>query len=272
MKRLYFSIIALIAIIGFVAIACNDGNGAETDPCADGHTFPNWTAPTCTVDGNSERTCTKCTQTETRTEGYAKLGHDFSTGEDENWVETTAATLTTAGLETKTCKSCGETDGTRAIPKTGGTLTITNFLNGANPLQPGKYISGQVTILGPPHTILVFSASIPGMGDGEGDSETVPAVITGAAIPSSGSITLDVYQAMGNYPAYTFELFTESITSDRSNQFGLYMTESPELRIQKGPVYGETTIRDYYRKSSADRSVTFSNGNMTIDFEDIIQQ
>jgi len=64
-------IIAIIAMIAFSMFACNN----ETpDPCANGHAFPEWTAPTCTEDGNSLRTCSRCTQTDTRTEGYTALG------------------------------------------------------------------------------------------------------------------------------------------------------------------------------------------------------
>jgi len=54
-------IIAIMVIIVLSMVTCS------TDPCKDGHTFPDWTNPTCTVAGNSERTCINCTETETRT-------------------------------------------------------------------------------------------------------------------------------------------------------------------------------------------------------------
>ena len=104
-------IIAITAITALAFTAC--GND---DPCANGHSFPNWTAPTCTVDGNSVRTCTNCTATDTRTTGYTSLGHDFGEGENENWVVTTPATTEAEGVETLTCKRCPATNGTRPIP------------------------------------------------------------------------------------------------------------------------------------------------------------
>ena len=71
MKKVFktLGIIAVIAIIGLGMVAC------KPDPCKNGHTFPDWTDPTCTVDGNSERTCVNCTQKDTRTTGFT-AGHD----------------------------------------------------------------------------------------------------------------------------------------------------------------------------------------------------
>jgi len=64
-------IIAIMVIIGLSMVTCS------TDPCKDGHTFPDWTNPTCTIAGNSERTCINCTETDTRTSGFA-AGHDHA--------------------------------------------------------------------------------------------------------------------------------------------------------------------------------------------------
>jgi hypothetical protein len=80
------AVLALTALIGIAAISCdtptdgNGGNGGNGDPCAEGHAFPAWTAPTCTVAGNNVRTCTRdgCDQEDTRTSGYTALGHDHS--------------------------------------------------------------------------------------------------------------------------------------------------------------------------------------------------
>ncbi|MCL2444302.1 MAG: DUF1566 domain-containing protein [Treponema sp.] len=82
-------IIAIIAIIGLSMVTCS------TDPCEDGHTFPNWTNPTCTVAGNSVRTCLNCTETDTRTSGFALLEHSFG------WQETRT------GVEIETCQNAG---------------------------------------------------------------------------------------------------------------------------------------------------------------------
>jgi len=64
---------------------CSTGCGQEdtrTTGYNAGHNYPAWTAPTCTVAGNSTRTCTRtdCGQEDTRTTGYAALGHNFRNG------------------------------------------------------------------------------------------------------------------------------------------------------------------------------------------------
>jgi len=79
---------------------CDDGK----DLCANGHAFPEWTAPTCEVAGNSERSCTRsgCTATDTRTEGFAALTHD--------WLYDPGAklpTCTETGLGHRHCQRAG---------------------------------------------------------------------------------------------------------------------------------------------------------------------
>ena len=103
MKQIYktLGIIIIMVIAGFFAISCNSG---EIDPCKNGHTFPNWTSRTCEVAGNSVRTCVNCNQTNTRTSGYAALGH-------EGVTLGVAATCTEAGIsESGTCTrpGCGQ--------------------------------------------------------------------------------------------------------------------------------------------------------------------
>jgi len=98
----------LIAVIGLIAISCDNGNNNTTkDPCANGHYFPEWTAPTCTVEGNSVRTCTRsgCDATDPRTTGYEKLPHTVS-----SWTFKTAADCITSEIEKGTCTVCGEED------------------------------------------------------------------------------------------------------------------------------------------------------------------
>ena len=92
-------IIAIVAIIGFGFASCDDGGGGgdpsipggnepNTDPCANGHNYLAWTAPTCTVPGNNERICTRsdCGNVDTRTTGFAALGHDWEYFEDDALV------------------------------------------------------------------------------------------------------------------------------------------------------------------------------------------
>ena len=100
--------IAVIAIIGLALIGCKDeGND---NPCAKGHAFPEWTTPTCTEEGNSERTCTRCSALGTRTDGYAALGHDMKLVEGGNVIE--APTCTETGIGETACarEDCGHTE------------------------------------------------------------------------------------------------------------------------------------------------------------------
>jgi len=101
MVNLTILLIVFVAVmLAFVFTACDNGNGT-TDPCASGHTFPEWTSPTCTVDGNSTRTCTKCTQTDTRATGYTKLGCEGT--------DVIPATCIAVGFSgTGDCIRCGE--------------------------------------------------------------------------------------------------------------------------------------------------------------------
>ena len=97
-----FAIIAILAIVGFGLSACDDGNDAAKDPCASGHAFSDWTEPTCTMAGNSTRTCTRsgCKVTDSRTEGYAALGH-------ADLADAKAATCTETGATgSGTCTRC----------------------------------------------------------------------------------------------------------------------------------------------------------------------
>jgi len=105
-------IIAIMAIIGLVAISCDSSSGGTNDPCKDGHTFPAWTVPTCIAEGNSVRTCIICTQTDIRTTGFAALGHQGLTSRVE------ATCITSGSSESGTCThaGCGEVVTGTVIP------------------------------------------------------------------------------------------------------------------------------------------------------------
>jgi len=105
-------IIAILAIIGLGFAACGGGGDdpfipGGTDPCASKHDYPAWTAPTCTVAGNSERTCTRCGNADKRATGFTALGHD--------WEYAEGAILPACeeeGHGTRTClrTGCGEVE------------------------------------------------------------------------------------------------------------------------------------------------------------------
>ena len=105
-------LIAIIAIIGLSIFSCDNSTSA---PCKNGHTFPGWTEPTCTVAGNSERVCKNCAQIDKRITGYDALGHQGLTPEF-------AATCTAAGsAESGTCTrtDCGHVIAEVVIPALG---------------------------------------------------------------------------------------------------------------------------------------------------------
>ena len=105
-----FAVIAVLAIIfGFGLSACDEGGGGTSNPCAKSHDYPAWTAPTCTVAGNSERTCTRCGNADTRTSGFAAFGHDWDYVEDDALV---IPTCEAAGHGSRECTriGCGEVE------------------------------------------------------------------------------------------------------------------------------------------------------------------
>jgi len=94
-----FGIVTVIVLIGLSMNTCKNDT---TNPSRNGHSFPDWTDPTCTVAGNTERTCADCTQKDTRAIGYAALGH-------QGLTPAFAATCTAAGNseESGTCTRSG---------------------------------------------------------------------------------------------------------------------------------------------------------------------
>jgi hypothetical protein len=93
-------------------LACSRCEHTETGGVIDklGHNYPEWTAPTCTAAGNSTRICTRpnCGHEDTRTTGYAALGHSFV-----NYISNNDATCEADGTETAQCTRfdvCGHDD------------------------------------------------------------------------------------------------------------------------------------------------------------------
>jgi len=73
-----------------VCVRCGEDVSGESIE-AWGHKYHDWTAPTCTNAGNSQRECVNdCDTIDTRSTGYAALGH-------EGTIAAFAATCTTAG-------------------------------------------------------------------------------------------------------------------------------------------------------------------------------
>ena len=137
---------------GFTSIRCSDcGYSHKKDyVAAYGHAFDEWTMtkdPTCAQEGEEQRACTRCGETQTRV--VAKLNHVYETAVTEptctergyttlicsrcgysyqtdyvaalghaygEWATTTEPTCTEEGEEQRTCSRCGETQ-TRVVAK-----------------------------------------------------------------------------------------------------------------------------------------------------------
>jgi len=88
------------------------------------HSYGNWSqtsAPTCTVDGQQQRSCSVCGNVETKK--IDALGHTMG-----NWSQTKAPTCTAAGEDTRTCTAnCGykETRPVKALEHTMGNWSQT---------------------------------------------------------------------------------------------------------------------------------------------------
>ena len=109
-------VFAVMAIIAFIFAACGENPGDEiTDPCEQGHAYSAWVEPTCTTEGNSERTCSRCNNVDIRVTGYAALGHTAA--------DAVTATCTKDGsIGTGTCtrEGCGQViDAAEIIPAFG---------------------------------------------------------------------------------------------------------------------------------------------------------
>ena len=90
----------------FITVAGEFVEGEITEPHA--HSYEAVTTePTCTEEGKTVYTC-DCSDTYTET--IAATGHTWG-----EWVETTAPTTTSTGVETRTCSACGATE-TQDIP------------------------------------------------------------------------------------------------------------------------------------------------------------
>ncbi|MBR4881009.1 MAG: InlB B-repeat-containing protein, partial [Clostridia bacterium] len=95
---------------GKTVYSCTCGSSyTETIP-ATGHDYvENTTAATCTEQGKTVKTCNNCGDKVTTT--VPALGHSWGA-----WIETTAPTTTSVGIETRVCTVCTATE-TREIPK-----------------------------------------------------------------------------------------------------------------------------------------------------------
>jgi hypothetical protein len=113
-KKTLTRILVILAIFALAITACTDGSKPSPKPKTCTHTWGNdvVTPPTCTVDGYTTQTCSKCSETQKINPTAA--GHTWQ------WVETISATMSaelveTDGVETKTCSICNDTDGTRSV-------------------------------------------------------------------------------------------------------------------------------------------------------------
>lgn len=128
MKRKLFAVLIwmLIACMlapglaedGAVKIQLQDGTVVDlnnlnvNDPCANGHTWGEWTTvrePSCENAGQKTRRCTKCRKEET--ESISATGHSWS-----DWKVTKDATCKEEGTKVRTCSACGKQE-SQAISK-----------------------------------------------------------------------------------------------------------------------------------------------------------
>ena len=123
---------------GFTTYTCSRCGDSYVDNYVDalGHAFSEWTettAPSCTEPGEESRLCARCLTTETRP--VDALGHDFG-----DWTVTTAPSCTEAGTETRSCSRCDEVE-TRPVDALGHTPAEPVKENETAPscTEPGGY-------------------------------------------------------------------------------------------------------------------------------------
>ena len=122
---------------------CDNAYQVYVGDCTKGHVKSNsWTtgtAPTCTTSGYVYQKCLVCGN-DAGGNTVAALGHNF--GSYAEGMATTAATATTDGVKTWTCKRCSTVSATGVIPATGDyTGTIDSFDSYDND-DLSKYVIG----------------------------------------------------------------------------------------------------------------------------------
>jgi len=135
MKKIvkFWRIIAIIAIIGLVMFACDDGKTPNTNLCANGHT-PG-TAATC----ETAQTCTVCDYVI-----KAATGHNWN-----EWSEANQPTETTDGIQERICKNSENHKESRVKYYATGTAGLEYELienNTAFRIRNGIVTSGEVFI------------------------------------------------------------------------------------------------------------------------------
>ncbi len=102
MKTKILGLLLAFAVV-FALSACG-----ETDPCANGHTFGEYTSngdATCTANGTETAKCANCDKTDTREDADSKLSHSYG-----EYTSNGDATCTANGTETAKCANCDATD------------------------------------------------------------------------------------------------------------------------------------------------------------------
>ena len=100
---------------GYTQYTCSKCGASYTSDYKDatGHKYSNWTtkAATCTANGSKTRTCANCGKVET--ESIPATGHSFG-----SWSTTKKATCDTNGVKTRKCSKCSKEE-TETIAATG---------------------------------------------------------------------------------------------------------------------------------------------------------
>lgn len=121
-KQLFILNILILCIVCFVS-ACKVVDTADDVPDLSEHIHgyvETIVPPTCTEQGYTTYTCTRCG--DTYVDNYiAALGHDFG-----EWKITKEPTCTGAGIETRVCSRDETHTETREVPATG----VHNYVNG----------------------------------------------------------------------------------------------------------------------------------------------
>ena len=134
MKKLvkFGSIIAIIAIIGFVAVSCTDPNGNNTTHTHDWGGWAETTAATCSAKGVETRTCSGCGETQTQ-ENIPMIDHDW-----EYLPGANEPTCYSEGSGDRKCKHCPEESKGGIYPKTAHTMSDWHTVTAATCIATGE--------------------------------------------------------------------------------------------------------------------------------------
>ena len=218
----WFSILLCILMIGMLFPV---SAFAEEGSCAEGHDYvPEATEPTCTADGFTVFTCSRCGDSY-KVDGEAAPGHSFDDG-----IVTTEPTVDAEGVKTFTCVRCGDSY-TETVPKLEAAqpepMMMTTRAAGVSgikvrkgetlqELAAGEYAENHGTIVTNNGTVYTYD--------------------TGTVTTNNGTVTDNYGTVTNNYGQVVYSYGTISTNKDKDGVKGSVYVNYGTVEINRGTI------------------------------------